>query len=314
MRVGSGNAMNRLFAGVLIGLCVASATASAQPSTYGPGLPMWVVRDDDSTIYITGTVHLLRDERVWTSSKLEAAFAAASELWLELAEIGDNGALQKKLEPLLDKYDAYLGSKLSTRLRADEYKAFLDMITENGAPADVLERADSMQPWMAMLALGRDQFTDGVYKSRNGIDETLARMAIGRGMPIKGMEDLDVQVALAAGGTRWEQVEALRTMLRAPKALKQRGIRIADMAFGAWMRGETHGAEALILINDLAAGAAGRNNHALFKDRNEAWAGVVEEILEGSGVSFIAVGAGHLLGGDSLQERLKLPGIKSERY
>jgi uncharacterized protein YbaP (TraB family) len=37
-------------------------------------------------------------------------------------------------------------------------------------------------------------------------------------------------------------------------------------------------------------------------------------MLEGAGVSFIAVGAAHLVGADSLQQQLKLRGIKSERY
>lgn len=314
MRMGFRSAVVRLIASAIVSAGVLGASAFAQPATYGPGLPMWVVRDSDSTIYITGTVHLLRDEHVWTSPKLEAAFAAASELWLELAEIGDDEAMQKKLDPLLEKYNAYRGAKLSTRLTAEEYEAFLDTITQSGAPPDVLARADEMQPWMAMQALGRDQFTDGVYKSRNGIDDMLAQMAIARGMPIRGMEDLDVQVALAAAGTPLEQVAALRTALRAPDALKARGIRVADVAFGGWVRGETHGAEAIIVMQELAAGATRGNYDALFKDRNEAWAGVVEDILSGSGVSFIAVGAGHLLGKDSLQERLKLRGISSARY
>jgi len=41
---------------------------------------MWVVRDADSTIYITGTVHILRDNAEWMSPKLNAALEASSEL------------------------------------------------------------------------------------------------------------------------------------------------------------------------------------------------------------------------------------------
>ena len=317
MRMGFGFSVTlagRLIAGALASLCLSGAVASAQPSTYGPGLPMWVVRDEDSTIYITGTVHLLRDEHVWTSPKLEAAFAASSELWLELAEIGDETALATKLAPLMDKYRAYVGPKLSWRLTREEFEAFLEQLRQSGAPPEALARAESMQPWMAGLALGRDQFTGGVYKSRNGIDEAFARMARSRGMPVRGMEDLDVQIALAASGSSREHLAVLRNLLRAPDALKDRSVRIADVAFGGWVRGETHGAEALVVMQNLAAAATGLSYDAMFKDRNEAWAGVVEEMLAGAGVSFIAVGAGHLLGKDSLQERLKLRGIKSERY
>jgi hypothetical protein len=52
----------------------------------------------------------------------------------------------------------------------------------------------------------------------------------------------------------------------------------------------------------------------LLKDRNEAWSAVIEDMLKGSGSSFIAVGAAHLAGPDSLQTRLKLRGIVAERY
>jgi uncharacterized protein YbaP (TraB family) len=74
------------------------ATAAAQASTpqptapqpvAGKGLPMWVNRDDDSTIYITGTIHILKNGTSWRSDRLDAAFASASELGLEVAEIGD---------------------------------------------------------------------------------------------------------------------------------------------------------------------------------------------------------------------------------
>jgi uncharacterized protein YbaP (TraB family) len=37
-------------------------------------------------------------------------------------------------------------------------------------------------------------------------------------------------------------------------------------------------------------------------------------MLKGAGTHFIAVGAGHLVGPDSVQERLKLRGITTERY
>ncbi len=272
---------------------------------------MWVVRDDDSTIYITGTIHLLRDEHVWTSPKLEAAFAQSTELWLEVAEIGNDEALASRIGPLLDKYGAFEGPALSTQIPLLEFMVLAELLRQEGATFGYV---DTMQPWTAILALGRDRFTGGVYKSSNGIDAAFARMAMARGMPIRGLEDLEVQVALAASGTREEHVSALRNLLRTAGRPDERMLRVADVAFGGWVRGETYGAEAMVLLHEVVAAAEGRNNNALFKDRNEAWASVVEQMLEGSGVSFIAVGAGHLVGRDSLQERLKMRGISSSRF
>ena len=34
---------------------------------------MWVVKDHDSTIYLLGTVHILRPETVWNATKITDA-------------------------------------------------------------------------------------------------------------------------------------------------------------------------------------------------------------------------------------------------
>jgi uncharacterized protein YbaP (TraB family) len=64
--------------------------------------------------------------------------------------------------------------------------------------------------------------------------------------------------------------------------------------------------------DEASFGGAGMD--ALLKNRNENWAGQIETMLRGSGTHFIAVGAGHLVGPDSVQERLKLRGIQATRY
>ena len=50
----------------------------------------------------------------------------------------------------------------------------------------------------------------------------------------------------------------------------------------------------------------------LIADRNAAWADELKQKLAGSGVSFVAVGAGHLVGPDSVQAELEKLGIKAE--
>ena len=65
-------------------LAATGAALAQQPAAPGAGLPMWVIRDADSTIYLTGTVHLLPDNVAWRSAKLEGAIQQSSELYLEL--------------------------------------------------------------------------------------------------------------------------------------------------------------------------------------------------------------------------------------
>ena len=51
----------------------------------------------------------------------------------------------------------------------------------------------------------------------------------------------------------------------------------------------------------------------LLVNRNADWAGQIETLLEGSGTLFIAVGAAHLAGEDSVQSMLRARGINVER-
>lgn len=299
----------------LIAACAAlfATTAHAQAPTPGPGLPMWVVRDADSTLYITGTVHILRDTDQWRSPKLDAALESANELRLEVAEIADAATLQKGLVALLPKYGAYDGEPVSSLLTAQERTTLIEKLAEVGAPSDTLDLIDRHQPWFAMIMLGRDEFT-GAHKSVNGIDNVLARWAVAHNLPVKGMETLEVQVALSADGSFDDQLAGLRYKLHPSPVQQLVARRVIDTSLGAWLRGETAMTEALVAFMRVSSARVGETTDALLKDRNEAWAAEIEDILKGSGTTFIAVGAAHLVGPDSLQTRLKLRGIATERY
>ena len=51
---------------------------------------------------------------------------------------------------------------------------------------------------------------------------------------------------------------------------------------------------------------------ALLVDRNTDWANQIQTLLQGSGTAFIAVGAAHLAGPDSVQAQLKARGVDVE--
>ena len=59
---------------------------------FRPALPakaepaMWVIRDNDSTVYLIGTLHLLRHETEWNTAKVEKTLTESTELWLEAAK------------------------------------------------------------------------------------------------------------------------------------------------------------------------------------------------------------------------------------
>src|SRR4051812_37471020 len=76
---------------VLLGIfALVSRAALAEPA-------MWVIHDSDSTIYLVGTVHLLRHETEWNSAKIKKALADSNELWLEMVDGDDPTKIQALL-------------------------------------------------------------------------------------------------------------------------------------------------------------------------------------------------------------------------
>src|SRR5688500_3137233 len=67
--------------------CAALLLCRALPSVAEPA--MWVVKDEDSTIYLLGTFHATKPGMEWRSEKIDAAFKASDELWLE-ATVDEN--------------------------------------------------------------------------------------------------------------------------------------------------------------------------------------------------------------------------------
>lgn len=270
---------------------------------------MWVVRDADSTIYITGTVHILPSSAAWRSERLDAALNEASELWLEIAEIAQPGGINAAILPILAEDFPAEGVTLSSLLTDAERERLAEAYKRAKTPPEVIAQAEISQPSYAIYAIDRGNEIGGDYSEEYGIDRVLADLAVRRGIPVKGLETLEFQMGDIYRVTPEEQLAQLRWRLADGSAYKTSNQRVADLAYGGWTRGETNLVEALARLWGLSG-----DTSWLLADRNENWAEQIEEMLAGAGISFIAVGAMHLVGPDSLQHHLKLRGIKTERY
>src|SRR5690606_29009346 len=90
-----------------------------------------------------------------------------------------------------------------------------------------------------------------------------------------------------------------------------------DQGVRAWMKGDIGPLEAVPeswRTGEDDEMSAGMSYEQMIVRRNENWAGQIQKLLEGKGVAFVAVGAGHLVGRDSLQSKLAARGIRASRY
>jgi uncharacterized protein len=279
------------------------------------GLPMWVVRDEDSTIYLTGTVHALPDGTEWKSPKLEAALGQADEVWLEIA-MTDRTDLQRRSGEVIRKYAAS-DVPLSSLLNETERAALAEFAKGMKMTPEQTKRLDGFKPWYVSNAISASSLTSSGFEADGGIDWEIARMASAMGHTINGFETVDFQASVLAGESEADQLRELRMMLAMPRATRERMFAMISPSFVAWANGDTRPMTAFFtftsVVSNLDPRQKGRLDRLITK-RNENWAEQLEERLTGSGVSFVAVGGGHLIGPKNLRDLLKARGIDVQRY
>ena len=275
-----------------------SAAVVAAPAGSGPAL--WVVKDEDSTLYLFGTVHVLKPDTPWGTARVDQAFASADEYWFEIADLNN----QDGVLPLIQAKGISPDRPLSSLLTAEEM-ADLDAAARTvGASAAQLE---PLRPWLASLQLALASITKAGYVPANGGDQILHARAAATGKPIKGFETAPQQIGFIADMSEDAQLAMLRSGL---KEFDQADAMLGRMV-SAWATGDVDGLDAL--IGQEMKAESPEMYAVMLTRRNQAWADQIQTLLAGSGTAFISVGAGHLAGADSLQAQLEQRGVRAER-
>jgi uncharacterized protein len=279
---------------VVLATLVLTISAKAEPA-------MWVIRDKDSTIYLIGTVHLLRHETEWNAAKVKKTVTESTELWLEVANIDD----QASTLPLIAKYGMDPEKTLSSKLNAVQKEKLAKVANTYGVSSESL---DPMRPWMAALTFSVLPFLKAGYDPNAGVDHLLKAQADKEGDKIQGFETAEEQVRFLADLSEPDQIAFLDETIDDV----EKGIAQLEKLAKAWMDGDTE-TMGNILVNEFKKETPALYQRLLVR-RNIAWSEKIAGILKGSGVQQIAVGAAHLAGPDSVQVQLAKRGIKAERY
>ena len=279
----------------------AAATPPAAPlPDANPAL--WVVRDDDTTIYLFGTFHLL-DGRPWFNDEVRTAFDASDELVME-AILPENPA---SVAPMIMRYAVDPAHrKLSDRLTAEQNAALGRALTAVGAPPTAF---DSFEPWfvsMTLTVLGAQRL--GI-SSDNGPETILSNAARARHIPIHELEGLEWQIRLFDEMPEAQQLAQLRETLEQNDELPSK---LAPM-LEAWSRGDVAALARLLDQGEDDSPVDRALHFMLFTNRNTAWATWINERLARPGTVFLAVGAGHLAGNDSVIAALRRHGVRARR-
>ncbi|HEY3732055.1 MAG TPA: TraB/GumN family protein [Steroidobacteraceae bacterium] len=281
--------MRRLVLLLLLGACL-DAHAGAAHHIF------WEVKGRHNTIYLLGSVHMLKAADSALPSEALSAYSASKGLVMELnlndaglgALLGEGSELE--MLPEDQSLDKLIGSRLWSQLLA--------RMQPLGIDADTLNR---FQPWFAALMLQQLELMKSGFEAAAGVDEQLAAMAQTDGKPIIGLETVDDQLGYFAHLSGEQQRAFLRSTL--DESTSAQGE--TEAIVRAWQQGDTVGLERLLREGTSDAPDIYR---VLTTDRNRRWLPKIVALLNGDDNFLVVVGALHLIGHDGLVELLSHAG------
>lgn len=285
----------RLFTALV--LLVTGGAAAAQ---HAPAV--WTLSDDDTTVYLLGTIHLLKPDTPWYTQELKQIMADAESLTVE-AEVDAIDPMQ--MQQLVMRVGFYpQGQLLADDLPDDVMAELRGMAGRAGLPAAALDR---MKPWLAGITLTAQLSARAGFLPQYGVDATLLGEARETGMTVRPLETIEEQLGLFSDMPMAAQVQFLKDGLRELENIDAFFERLKT----AWLEAD------LKTIEDMLAEGLTANTalaQAMLYDRNAAWLPQITALLEEDGVHLVAVGAGHLIGEDSVIDMLDDAGHAVSRY
>jgi uncharacterized protein YbaP (TraB family) len=275
------------------------ALLAATPSHAEPAL--WAASSPTATIYLFGTVHLLTDRVAWRSPRIDQALADSSELWLELANASDTAATT----PYILQYATDPVHPLSTKLNDTERARLKIIVDRSSLPG--IDRLEPYRPWMVALMISLNRFSSAGYSLKTGVEAVLSAEMTGSGRPVRGLETIEDEFRYFNHLSPSADVQMLDEAMDDIDS----GTNKLNAIVAAWQEGdvETIGK----LIDAEIAAKQPDAYQALIVNRNIAWARSLRDRLRRKGTFFVAVGAGHLAGPDSVQAQLAQFGIATRR-
>lgn len=262
---------------------------------------MWQIKQGQSTVYLFGTVHLLPNDTDWSSPQLDHALADSKQLYLELVD--DD---QTAMTALVLRFGMDMNHPLATLLTPAENKQVEAAAELAGLPNGALA-LQPMKPWMAALTLAVAPLEKAGMDPNAGVDKTLKTRMTAAGKPVLGLETAEQQIHYLADMPQDQQLSFLRETLKDVDKAKQEMTQLID----AWKNGDV--AAITKLENDDMRQGDPALYQQLLVQRNQRWAGQIKQLLQTPGTTFIAVGAAHLAGPDSVQVQLGKLGVQTQR-
>jgi uncharacterized protein YbaP (TraB family) len=258
---------------------------------------LWELHGKHNTVYLLGSIHVLRSSDYPLAPVVLEAYAHAGSVLMEidLDEINSQ-AVQSEM---LESATLPAGKTLPDVLGKQRYERAAALAREIGVDLSLF---DQYAPWFAAEAISELQLTQLGFQPETGVEMYFMDRARGDGKSVAGLETAHDQISVFQNMPMDTQAEYLMTSLEQAHDLPKQ----VDSMVRAWQRGDTQWFETE-LKSDL-----GRDSNlyqSVLGSRNRKWVPKIEALLNDDKNYLVIVGTGHLAGQGSVIELLKKDGV-----
>lgn len=263
----------------------------------GHRVTLWHVQGEHNSIYLLGSIHLLRPQDYPLPSILDKAYDDAEVLIMEV-DMDD-------LDPFAAQAAFIAHGVLhdDTTLRdlmgEDLYQQAFDAAERIDIPLDMLKKTE---PWYAAITVEILILNRIGFNPELGIDMHMMSKAVADGKPIHGLETIEEQIKFLDGMSLATQREMLLSTLEEGAELGEMMHKLIE----AWRYGD------IDYLNDELLDSFSDNpelKKALITDRNARWVDYIDALLDDDDDYLIIVGALHLVGDQGVPELLEQRGV-----
>lgn len=262
---------------------------------------LWKVQSQTNTVYLLGSVHLLKKENYPLPAVMEKAFEEAQVLVLE-ADV-DSLALPSVQQFVFAKGTYAEGKNLQSSLAKEPYALAQKRAASLGMDIVMLQ---NFEPWLVGLALTTAKLQQLGLSQEYGIDRYFFEKAKAAQKPVLFFETVAFQIS------RFDNMSPKMQEAFLQETLKEWDVIEKDLndMVQAWATGD---AEALAgkLFDGFKSYPEIYNT--LITERNNNWLTQISKFLLQDQTHLIIVGAGHMVGAEGLTTQLQAQGFSVQQ-
>jgi uncharacterized protein YbaP (TraB family) len=288
-------------------LAMPASPAQQKATNPNPEGCVWKIAKGGRTVYLAGSVHLLREEDYPVSSTYDDAYADSDAIVFEvdMAEMMDPAVAMKVQR--LGMYDA--DDSLDKHLKPETIERIREYLSGHESGGMLSLALPRMKPGMIFLSISSLEAMRMKARADLGLESTYFQKAKADGKKTSGLETIEYQMGLFDEFSDAEIDELISQTLEDAKEMpKVLGEMIAH-----WHAGDAEKLDEVLNREMSRAKEGDRLKKLLLTDRNKNWVPKIEKALAGGKNILFLVGAGHLVGKDGVVDLLQKRGHTVEK-